>query len=165
VFDGKRAVRRGPQEEVELEDAELDDLKLNSIPVPEFDLKRHLDQMILSGRTTVDDRSAYKITMITQSMSNVDAYFHVETGLKIRQVDRKYAMGKAFTIVRDLSDYKLVDGVLLPHVIDEGGGPLGQLRLTLSQATLIKEHAPGFFDPKLPEPVEGPLHYDTETDE
>lgn len=151
VLDGKRAVRRDPGGEEELMDIDLLDLQINAHPVPEIDLTRVADRIFLSGRTMIDERPVYKITMMTTAGTTVSDYYDVETGLKLRRVDQKFMFGRSLNIVTEYSDYKPVQGVLMPHTMLEGGGLAGgQLKLTVKAAVANAGTVAGFFDTMLP---------------
>ena len=155
VFDGTRAVRRGQGGEYEVMDGELEDLQFNGLLIPELDLKKFIDQMILGGRIKIADREAYKVVMTTMNMQSVEDYFHVDTGLRIRRIERKYAQGRPMTITTDYKDHRQVGGVLLPHTVEQAGGPMGIVVLTLKEATVLAKPQPAsFFGTGLPPVVE-----------
>lgn len=150
IYDGERAVRKSPQGDEELQDVDLGDLQFNGHVVPEMHYGKTTERMILSGRTEIDGRSAYKVTLMTPSGTSVGDYFDTETGLKIRRVDNKFMYGKSLTITTDYSNYKAVNGVMLPRTISQSGGPTGALTLTVTDVEVDKNLLPSFFETGLP---------------
>ncbi|MEO8590939.1 MAG: pitrilysin family protein [Flavobacteriales bacterium] len=152
VLDGSRASRKNQlTEKEELQDIDLLDLRMNARPVPETDLAEHVERMYLTGRTTVDGKPAYKVTMMTNAGTTILDYYDVQTGLKLRRVDQKFMYGKSLNIVTDYADYKAVNGVLFPHTIVEGGGPAGgEITINVNAIVANKGIAPALFDTKLP---------------
>jgi hypothetical protein len=79
----------------------------------------------------------------------------VDTGLRIRRIERKYAQGRPMTITTDYKDHRQVGGVLLPHTVEQAGGPMGIVVLTLKEATVLAKPQPAsFFGTGLPPVVE-----------
>lgn len=155
VFDGTRGRRNGPEGPFEVMDADLDDMRFNALLVPELDIKKHIDMMVLGGSIDLQGRKAYKLAMTTHAMQAVEDYFHADTGLRIRRIERKYAMGRPMTITTDFKDHRQVGGVLLPHTIEQGGGPMGVVVLTLKEATVLTKPQPAsFYETGLPPVVE-----------
>ena len=150
IYDGARAVRKSPQGEEELQDVDLSDLQFNGHAVPEMHYGKTTERMVLSGRTEIDGRSAYKVTLMTPSGTSVGDYFDTETGLKLRRVDNKFMYGKSLTITTDYSDYKAVGGVLFPHTISQSGGPTGAMVLKVTDIETGKTLLPSFFETGLP---------------
>lgn len=156
VLDGTRAARQDQQSELELQDIDLLDLQMSAYPVPEVELAKHIERMFLIGRTMVDGRPAYKVVLMTNQGTNVSDYYDAQTGLKLLRVDRKYMYGRGMVVETTYADYKATAGVLFPHTIVEGGGPLGgQLTMSVRTIEANKGLAPSLFDTKL-----GPVQND-----
>ena len=150
VFDGDRAMSRTPQGMEELENAELTEVKAQALPVPELETKRYAERMSLSGITEVNGQEAYKVTITARGGAIIYDYFAVDSGLKLRRVEKKSVMGRPMTITTDYRDHKEVEGVKFAHKIEQGGGPMGEVVLTLWHVEAGKAQPPGFFETGLP---------------
>lgn len=150
ILDGKRAVRKGQEGSEELQDIDLLDLMLNGYPVPEAHLAETTERLILGGSTNLKERLVYKVVMMTNGGSTVSDYYDAETGLKLRRVDQKFMVGRSMNIVTDYSDYKAEGGVLFPRVIEQRGGPMGSVAMTVRTIEVNKGLTPSFFKTGLP---------------
>ncbi len=151
ILDGMRAVRRSTgQEDQELEDIDLLDLKQNAYAVPEAHTKEFVERLILSGSTMIGDRKVYKITMMTNAGTSLNDYYDAETGLKLRRVDMKFMYGKSLKIVTDYSDYQAAGGVLFARTIGQSGGPVGAMTMHVTAVEVNKPQDPSFFNTGLP---------------
>lgn len=164
VYDGERAGRRGPNGQEELTDVDLLDLVFFAHPVPEADLDGRLDRMVLAGRTTVGERPAYKVLLMTQHGTTVADYFDVESGLLLQRVEEKFMAGRNLRVVTTFADHTAFAGLMLPKRIVRRGHPDGRLELTVETVELGRVPAAGFFDTGLP-PVVEPTEFETDPDE
>ncbi len=151
ILDGTRAVRKTPEgEDEELMDIDLYDLQMNAHVVQEMHAREIAERIILSGKTMVGDRPAYKVTMMTNAGTSLNDYYDAETGLKLRRVDMKFMYGRSLNIVTDYSDYRAVNGVLFPYIQAQSGGPVGSMTMRITGMEVNKTEAPGFFETGLP---------------
>lgn len=150
IFDGERAVSRSPQGSEELMDIDLFDMLMNARPVPEMNLKGLVERSILNGRTSLEGKPVYKLTMMTTAGTTVVDYFDVEKGLKLQRTERKFMHGRNLTVQTNYREYLPVNGVLFPHLMEQSGGPSGSLAMRV-QKVVVNEAVPAnFFDTGLP---------------
>ena len=71
------------------------------------------------GEESVGEAVCYKVALTSPSGEDVAAYFDKETGLLLQQEVPVAQMGA--TIVVKLSDHREVDGVTVPHFIEQEG--------------------------------------------
>jgi hypothetical protein len=161
VLDGTRAGRKGPEGQEELTDVDLQDLMFTAAPVPEMELTGFVDRKVLAGRTTVNGKEAYKVILMTQHGTTVADYYDAATGLRLQRTEQKFMMGRNMRITTTYGDYKAVAGVMFPHSIDQGGGPMGVVSFTVKEIAVNKGTIPGFFETGLPDVVE-PTEYETD---
>jgi predicted Zn-dependent peptidase len=79
------------------------------------------EQITLVSLTTVDDKDVYKIKVSGSAESF--RYYDAASGLLVRTEKTEEAQGQTMTSVQDYSDYKEVNGVLLPYVQKVTTGP------------------------------------------
>lgn len=161
VLDGTRAGRKGPEGQEELTDVDLQDLMFTAAPVPEMELTGFVDRKVLAGRTTVNGKEAYKVILMTQHGTTVADYYDAATGLRLQRTEQKFMMGRNMRITTTYGDYKAVAGVMFPHSIGQGGGPMGVVSFTVKEIAVNKGTIPGFFETGLPDVVE-PTEYETD---
>ena len=128
---------------------ELLEVKMSARPVPEAEIERFVERMILSGKTTVEDEESYKITMSSIAGSTISDYYSVATGLKLRRVEQKF-QGRQLTVTTDYLDYKPYQEVLFPRIIRQQGGPTGEVTIDVEHMEKLKTMPPGFFSTGLP---------------
>src|SRR5690606_4783166 len=73
-----------------------------------------LSNLELESVTTVDGTDVYKIK-VTKGDDVSYRYYSTETNLLVRAEETKEAQGQSVTTIEDLSDYKDVNGVMIPY--------------------------------------------------
>jgi hypothetical protein len=71
------------------------------------------------GEETIGEAVCYKVALTSPDGDTVTAYFDKETGLLLQQEIPVPQMGA--TVVAKLSDFREIDGVTLPHFIEQEG--------------------------------------------
>jgi len=102
----------------EMPDEDLEDTKYFASTFAELLLLKE-PEVTIKGIETVDGKDAYVL-----EVGKATFYYDVETGLKVAEGHEDEMMGQKFTIMYYYKDYKLVNGVKVPHnlVQDLGGG-------------------------------------------
>jgi predicted Zn-dependent peptidase len=157
IYDGSRVQYFMPDGSGEYTDAGLEFYRLEAMIVPETGYDELLEKSLMVGSTTIDGRKAYKIFCTTMSGLSFSEYYDAETGLKLRTVRDQLLSGRSYTITTDYSDWKPINGLLMPHTLSERGGPLGRMVHTLKKVEVGREMPPGFFDVNIPEVEDGPM--------
>lgn len=151
AFDGERGMRSNPQGKVELEDMDLGEMQFNGHPVPELHYTANVERMVLAGRTKINGKPVLKVRLSLYMGGAVGDYFDEKTGLKVRRVEEKYLNGQTYRITTDYLDYQPTNGVLFPRVIEQYGGPAGELRMNVTAITVNSGLKPALFATNLPE--------------
>ena len=73
----------------------------------------------LTGIEEIDGKDAY----VVQLSKERSLYFDTETGLKVAELVTVEAGGQTMTQKANFSDYKEVNGILIPHVVSRNLGP------------------------------------------
>lgn len=150
AFDGERAMRSGPHGVVELEDADLAEMRFNGHPVPEVHYAQEVERAILSGRTSIDGKPVIKVHLVLSAGGTVGDYFDEQSGLKLRRVEQRSVDGQPSVITTDYGDYQPAGGVLFPRTIVQTGGPMGAITLNVTAIDLNTGLKPGYFATNLP---------------
>ena len=103
----------------EMTPEQLEESKNNSVPFSELDYLTN-EAVQFSGAVSINERDAYHIK-VNEKLS---VYYDAETGLKVKQTNRSTAPNG--TVIEQsvyFSDYKNVEGFLLPHSYKMSFGP------------------------------------------
>ncbi|MDY2586091.1 insulinase family protein [Winogradskyella aquimaris] len=76
----------------------------------------------LVSKTTIDGTDVYKIKVTKDDKSSY-RYYDVETGYLVRTEETNEAQGQSITTVTDYSNYKEVNGVMMPFTMKVTAGP------------------------------------------
>ena len=76
----------------------------------------------LDSKTTIDGADVYKIKL-TQNGKDSFRYYDVESGYLVRTEETNDVQGQSLTTVTDYSNYKEVDGVMMPYTMKVTTGP------------------------------------------
>lgn len=113
VFDGKAGYMVAQGQKVDLPQESIDEMSKKTDLFPELTFASD-SQYKLSGIEKWNDKDAYAV-----KGENTTYYYDTQTGLKIGEVKTQKAMGQEMTIPTSYSDYKSVDGIMLPFVISQ----------------------------------------------
>ncbi|MFD2551229.1 M16 family metallopeptidase [Bizionia sediminis] len=113
VLNGNAGYTMAQGQRMDMTEEQIKNAQLESIPFPEVN---YLDnQVTLEKIEKVDGENAYKV-QVTETMA---AYYSVDTGLKLKEVESSPA-GQSATFY---SDYKEVSGIKFPFKISQTMGP------------------------------------------
>lgn len=115
VFNGEKAKQSGMQGSKELTGKELDEVKESAEMLPEALYLTNGYQLNLKGIESIYGKDAYLLEVVSASGKMLMEYYDVESGLKIREVAVQDGPNGQITQTSDISDYRNVKGVLIPH--------------------------------------------------
>ena len=121
VFDGEKGYTEQMGNRVPLEGQDLSLAKDQSMLFPETKYNTNGYALELKGIEDVDGKPAYKLIVTKPSGSKSTEYYDKNTFLKIREIKSEEAGGQTVTITNDFTNYKMVDGVMIPHTISISG--------------------------------------------
>jgi len=113
-------------------------------------------QLSLVGLEDVEGTEAYRIDIELANGDTRRFFLDSEYFVTIRQEGATMQMGSPVEFEVILSDYKEVDGLMLPHSIDnrQKGAPSGQV-ITVSEVLINLDVDEGIFTMPAPTPVDG----------
>jgi hypothetical protein len=118
VFDGTTGWNSDPMTGLrELSGVELAQMKRDSEFYPELNYKRQYAKMEVKGKEKVGSYETYVIEATPAEGSPEKLYFDVNTGLLVRHDGETDSPQGKFTMETYLEDYKVVDGVKIPHTL------------------------------------------------
>jgi outer membrane lipoprotein-sorting protein len=98
--------------------AGLDDLDVQGSFV-DYEAKGHTVE--LKGTEDVEGTECYKLVINRKNSGIQTLFVDKDSYLVIRSVSKRNAMGQEMDVVADMSDYKPVNGVMMPHAISQPG--------------------------------------------
>src|SRR5215510_15476905 len=118
VFDGAKGWDSNPMTGLrELSGAELAAMKRRADFHSEINFKKHYPKMEVKGKEKVGSSETYVIEATPDEGGPEKLYFDVNTGLLVRHdIETDSPQGK-LTMEVYLEDYKVVDGVKIPHTV------------------------------------------------
>jgi hypothetical protein len=116
VFNGSTGWSSDPMSGLrELSGVELAQMKRSSDFYQELNLKNHYTKLEVKGKEKVGSYETYLVEATTQEGSPEKFYFDVNTGLLVRQDGEEEGPQGKMLMETYLDDYKVVDGVKIPH--------------------------------------------------
>jgi zinc protease len=119
VFDGKKAAVKSPMGNQELTGSDLEDMKIQSTMHAELFLEEMGVKVELKGADKVDENAVWKVQVTSPAGKVSVDYYDQKSGLKLKSVAQQGQMSIATTY----SDYREVEGVLFPFMMNQTVGP------------------------------------------
>lgn len=133
------------------EGTERDDKLLGAAFDKYADWKKLFKEAEHKGVVKTDGKACHKLVMTPKAGSVQTWFFDAESGLMVREDAVQRQMGSEFPTVSRVSDYRKVDGVLMPHKIVTEIGTLAKQAITVKDIKHNVEMPEGRFD--LPDEV------------
>ncbi len=121
VYDGTKGSMMMQGQKQELQGDMLNAMKYQAVLFPELQYNELGYDIELTGKDKVNGNDAYKLTITDPVNKSTTVYFDAKTGLKIKEVST-LPQGQG-TSVTTFSEYKDVDGVKYPVVMNQTVGP------------------------------------------
>ena len=119
-FDGRSGYAEQQGRRIPMTDDDVSKRKAKKGLFPELYLVA--EDISLESLTDVDGKDAYKIIVTNDGEKSV-RYYAADSGLLIKTEETNEANGQSITSITEYSDYKEVDGVLMPQKMKVTSGP------------------------------------------
>lgn len=126
VFNGEKGVNMQMGQFSDMDETKTQDMLIDSRLFPERFYAEMGVKTELKSMELVEGQKAYKIIITYPSGTKKTHYFDAETHLKIREIETQ---GEDVTVINDISDYREIEGVKFPHVVNVSGGMPFPLKL------------------------------------
>ena len=125
-FDGEKGVVSAMGQEQQMEGEALEAAKQQAALFPEMLYGQEGYELTMAGVESVNGSDAYRIDLVHASGNKSSEYFDLKTGLKVKSVStQKTPDGNEITATNEFTDYREVDGILIPHQMKAiGMGPM-----------------------------------------
>ena len=123
-FDGtKMKVGQMGQNQIVTDEAQIASMKEQAEIVSQISYLNSEDyKLALKGIEDVNGKKAYKVEVTKPNGDKVYEYYNMVTNLMMQQViSQEGPGGQSMTITTEVSDYKEVDGVMMPYTITVNG--------------------------------------------
>lgn len=144
-FDGTTAVNTTMGTKSTLDGPALDALKERAQLFGEQFYLQEAYQLELLGIEIIDGQKAYKIKIIAPSGQEKLEYYAEDSFLKIREVLRQADGDQIITLINDYSDYREVEGVLVPFALKTAGATPVPLELKASSIEMNTQMEDAIF--------------------
>ncbi len=116
AFNGESGYQEAQGQRKDMTEEEVKDAQMTEYLFPEL---MDGSQFELTGIESTDQGDAYVIKTTDKEKS----FYSVDTGLKIKEVSTMEQMGQTIESITTYADYKVVEGVMMPHKISLQTGP------------------------------------------
>lgn len=115
----------GPQADAARSNTEFDG------PLLDYKAKGHTLELV--GKEKVGSGEAYHLKLTRKSGDVEHYYLDADTGLELKRTVEVEAGGKKQTLESELSNYKAVEGLMVPHTITQSVGGTTVMQMTMEK--------------------------------
>ncbi|MDH7913524.1 insulinase family protein [Winogradskyella sp. SYSU M77433] len=120
-FDGENGYQEGQGQKIPMGETEVNSRKEEKGLYPELYIDA--STITLESVATIEGKDVYKISVANSDGPADVRYYDVETGFLVRTEETSEASGQSIVTVTDFSDYKEVNGVMMPNTMKVTTGP------------------------------------------
>ncbi len=121
VYDGEKGQVEQMGQKMPVEGDDLESVKEQSVLFPERYYAGDTYSLEVKGLEDVNGRSCYKLVVTKPSGTKTTEFYDKETFLKVKEIQTQVAMGESSTTTFEFAEYKVVDGISIPHSISISG--------------------------------------------
>jgi predicted Zn-dependent peptidase len=123
ICNGEEVVTRAMGQVMPMDDKSKESEIINNRLFPELYYAESGVQLKLDGMEMVNGKDAYVLSVVYPSGKASQAYFDIESGLKVKEATTIDSPQGSFTQIAEYSDYREVDGILYAHIATMKMGP------------------------------------------
>jgi len=139
VCDGTSASQSAMGQVENIEGEQLEDIKEQARFSREAGYKSNGYKLNLKGIEDVNGKNAYAVEIERPDGKKFTEYYDTQTSLKVREVKTGIGMdGNPNTQIEEISDYKEVNGVLIPHQLSVTGVFPVPVKIQLTEVVINK---------------------------
>ena len=140
VYNGEKGFMEAMGQKQEMPKQMLDRYAVGYI-FPELHYEKIGAKAELAGMESIDGKNAYKVNVAFANGQKSTDYFAQESSLKIRSITTEQGQ----TQTSDFSDYKEVDGIMIPHLVTISGTMPMTLEMKMMSVKINGEVAEDMF--------------------
>jgi len=123
VFNGEKGSKSGMGQNAEYTAEEVTEKKVTADEFWLLKQDKYNFKAELTGMEKVDGKDAYRVVVTSPAGNEETYYFDAESSLPVKQVSTVETPQGSFSQSTTMSDYKEVNGVMFPYVINVQMGP------------------------------------------
>lgn len=137
VFDGTSGYAEQMGQRAPMEGPALDMMKEQSTLFPElYYLTSSGFTLDVKGIEDVNGSACYKLSVVKPTGTSSIEYYDAKSGLKVKEVITQTVEGESSTVINEYSDYRNVDGVMIPFMVKVTGMLPTPVEMKVMQATI-----------------------------
>jgi len=144
VYNGDKAMVTSMGQEQEVKGEQLKNLKYEAKLFKFLNYDELGVELELQGVEQVDGEDAYKIKVTNPAGNHHYDYYSMDSGLKIKSKSTQQTQQGEVTSIQKFSDYKKVNGIMLPHTINISG--VRSMTLTVDSYKINEEIDESLFE-------------------
>ena len=121
VFDGTKGKQGQMGQSAMMTPEDIARTKKQAILFPEMKMEEMGSTAKLVGTEQVDGKNAYVVEVTDSEGKKVTNFFDTTSFLKIREITVIEAGEQTMTLIKDMTDYKEVDGIMFPYTSTTSG--------------------------------------------
>ena len=146
VYNGETGYMEQMGQRQDLEGEDLENMAGEADVFPELNYLSDGYTAEVGGVEDVNGEKCYKLTVTDPAESKSTEFYSVDSGLKVREIESQEVNGQAMTITNDFSDYKEVNGVLMPHTLKITGAMPMPLEFEVTEVDVNGKFDPAVFN-------------------
>ncbi|MBL1281428.1 MAG: insulinase family protein [Fluviicola sp.] len=123
TFNGTVGKKSGMQGDKDITGSDLEELKASSTIFADTKLKELGYTFELKGVEPIEGKDAHKILVTKPGGATETEWYDVASGFKVKTLSIETQGEESFSVITYISDYKEVNGIVLPHSIKVSFGP------------------------------------------
>ena len=121
VYDGEKGLMEQGGQQFPVEGSDLESMKEQSVLFVERNYNMEGYTTEVKGMEDVNGKACYKLVVTKPSGTKSTEFYDQTTNLKIKEVQTTIAQGQTSVTTFEYGDYKVVDGINIPHAITVSG--------------------------------------------
>jgi hypothetical protein len=121
VYDGEMGVIEQQGQKISVEGADLASLQEQSVLFPERNYTAEGYMAEVKGEEEINGKTCYKLLVTKPSGAKSTEFYDKVSHLKIKEIQTSSTPGDAASTTFEYSDYKVVDGINIPHSVTVSG--------------------------------------------
>lgn len=123
AFDGKQSSMKAQGQNVPVPEDKNKDTEIDSYMIPELVYDKMNVKTTLKGAKMINGSSAYEVVTVYPTGKTKSVFYDVKSGLKLKETSVEKSPQGEVNVVQEYSDYKEINGVMIPHMMKGSQGP------------------------------------------
>ncbi len=121
VYNGEKGVMEQMGSRTPIEGSDLESMKDQAVSFNERNYSNDGYLLEVKGIEEVNGTPVYKLSVTKPNGSKSTEFYDKTTFLKLKEIQVAEAAGQTMTTTNEYADYKLIDGIMIPHTVTISG--------------------------------------------